>query len=266
MTTSLIVTTYNRPDALAVVLKSALRQKRLPEEIIVADDGSDERTGAVIRTAAAQSPIPILHAWQPDEGFRAAMARNRAIALASGDYIIMIDGDMVLHPSFILDHLRAAERKTFIQGGRVLLDPNATQKTLESGTPDFSPFSLGIGNRKNALHAPLLGTLLSRKTQTLRGIKTCNFALFREDILAVNGFDNRFVGWGREDSEFAVRLLNQGILRKNINFSAIAFHLYHEERDRISLPTNEKILQRSIKLNIIKCDDGINRFIVRDKG
>jgi len=263
MTVSLIVTTYNRPDALELVLLSALRQKRPPDEIIVADDGSESQTAEVIKKTNGQSDIPILHAWQPDEGFRAAMARNRAIAMAKSDYVVMIDGDMLLHPYFVQDHMEAAEHNVFVQGGRVLLNEYTTRETILTKRLDFTPFSSGIGNRKNALHCKFLSHIFSKKSRSLRGIRTCNFALFRKDILAVNGFDNHFVGWGREDSEFAVRLLNRGLERKNLKFASVAYHLYHPENTRQSLPENDRRLQQSIDEKRIRCEDGIDRFLTR---
>ncbi len=261
MKVSLIITTYNRPDALKLVLKSALKQHRLPHEIVVADDGSGEETANVIQEAAKKSAVPILHAWQEDEGFRAAMSRNRAAAMSSGEYIVMIDGDMVLHPLFIKDHIEAAEPGTFVQGGRVLLSEEATKEAIIKSRISFSIFSKSIKNRKNALRCTLLSSLFSRKSRSLKGIRTCNFALFREDLLAVNGFDNRFVGWGREDSEFAARLLNSGMVRKDLRFAAIAYHLYHKESPREALKENDRRLERTIKERLVRCEDGIDRFM-----
>jgi len=261
MTVALVVTTYNRPDALEIVLRSALRQSRRPDEIVVADDGSTEATREVIEKVGRECSVPLMHAWQPDENFRAAMARNRAIAMTESDYVVMIDGDMILHPLFVQDHLEAAEEGGFIQGGRALLNQETTEWVIRNGVNEFSFFSSGIQNRKNTLRSRLLSQLFSRKNHSLRGIKTCNFSLFRKDILAVNGFDNRFVGWGREDSEFAVRLLNSGLIRKNLKFAAIAYHLYHPENPRNSLPQNDRRLQRSIEEKLIWCEDGIDRFL-----
>ena len=261
MTISLIITTYNRPDALHLVLKSVLQQKHLPDEIIIADDGSNAETRNLIRAMADQSTIPIFHAWQPDRGFRAAMVRNRAIAMAKGEYIIMIDGDMLLHPYFIQNHLDVAEQGVFMQGGRVLLNSIKTDEILASHDIEFSFFSKGIENRKNALYSPFLSHFFLKKGDSIKGIKTCNFSLFRSDVLAVNGFDNCFVGWGREDSDFAVRLFNNGVMRKNIKFAALAYHLYHPENPRQSLPENDQRLQMSMDENMIRCNDGIERFL-----
>ena len=189
MTTSLIITTYNRPDALKLVIKSALQQIHLPNEILIADDGSEEATQKVIQNLSSHSPIPLRHIWQEDRGFRAAMIRNRAIAEATGNYIIMIDGDMVLHPSFIQDHIQIAQPKRFIQGSRVLLTPKATEEAIYQEKLTFSPFSPGLKNRKNALHCPKISRYFAQPTSSMRGIKTCNFSLFPNDILLVKTID-----------------------------------------------------------------------------
>lgn len=258
---SLIITTYNRPDALKVVIESALRQSQLPYEIIIADDGSSELTKKTIDEVSSKSKIPIVHIWHEDRGFRAAMIRNRAIAASNGEYIIMIDGDMILEKNFIYDHLNAAKRGVFIQGSRVLLNEALTKKAISKEIINFNIFSKGLKNRKNSIRSKLLSTIMSKTTNSIKGIKSCNFSLYKDDILLVNGFDNSFVGWGREDSEFVVRLMNAGIARKNIKFAAIAYHLYHPESPRSSLPENDLKLQRSIKEKLIRCDNGIDKFL-----
>jgi len=260
MTLALIITTYNRPDALNLVLQSALNQSRMPDEIAIADDGSDDRTKAVIQNWASVSKIPIHHAWHPDENFRAATARNRAVAMTQSEYLVMIDGDILLHPRFVEDHLKAAEDKTFVQSGRVLLGPKATRKAIERQQLNFDFFSFDISNRKNALRSPFLSKIFSKKNKSIKGIRTCNFALFRKDLLAVNGFDNRFIGWGREDSEFAARLLNNGLKRKDIKFSAITYHLYHSENSKSSLAHNDRLLQQTMTQNSTYTPNGIKEL------
>ncbi|MEA3420004.1 MAG: glycosyltransferase family 2 protein [Campylobacterota bacterium] len=257
MTVSLIVTTYNWPQALALVLISAMDQTVLPDEIVMADDGSISETAELIRNIAKESMVPIYHAWQPDEGFRAASARNGAIRRASGEYLILIDGDMILHPRFIEDHLSYAKRGTFVQGSRVLLDEKKSEEVLQKRQYGFSLFEAGIHNRKNAFHSNMLYSLFSKDNSSLKGIKSCNFALFREDIDRVNGFNEDFIGWGREDSELAVRLMNAGIKRRDIRFHAIAYHLYHRENTRTSLPENDERLQEAIAQKKIWCDKGL---------
>ena len=263
MTVSVIVTTYNWPEALILTLQSLLRQSHLPDEVIVADDGSGEETAKTVAFFTATAPFPLRHSWQEDLGFRLAMSRNRAIAQAQGEYIIIIDGDLILHPRFVEDHLNHATPKHYLQGGRVLLSSQLSQRIFDGSLDpnDLSIFTPELKNRKNALRSPLLTTVFSTVSTSLKAIKGCNFSLFKKDILDVNGFDNCFVGWGREDSEFVARLFHHGVKRKNLKFSAIAFHLYHKENTRDTLSENDRRLEHTIREKLIRCEDGIDSFI-----
>lgn len=261
MRCSLIVTTYNWPEALAASLHSAFRQVVLPDEIIVADDGSGPATRELIAGLATKSPVPLIHSWQEDLGFRAAMSRNRAIARARGDYLVMIDGDMVLDPHFLADHLHWAAPGCFVQGSRVILDP--ARSALVKARPDQGPrwYQSGVSNRINGLRLPWLADQVARRAcKHLKGIRTCNFALHRQDAYLVNGFNEAFVGWGREDSEFCVRLMNKGIQRRNLKFSGIAYHLHHQENARAALPANDRLLQDAIALKRDWCEQGLNGY------
>ena len=262
MRTSLIVTTYNRKEALRRCIESTFRQKVPPDEIVVADDGSREDTAETVRELARLSPVPLLHVWQPDEGFRAAASRNRGIAASTGDYIIFVDGDMVLHPLFIVDHLKIATPGQWIQGGRVLLNAKTTERVLASGESQLGFWSCGIANRQNAVRSPLLAFLFRQpwRTSPTKGVR-CNMSLWREDIERVNGFDESFVGWGNEDCEFVVRLANAGVVRRNLKFAAIAFHLYHPERSKDAVHRNAAILEESIRCRRIRCEHGLDRHV-----
>lgn len=256
---SLIITTYNWKEALAVVLASAFGQTRLPDEIIVADDGSTDGTGDLVREIAKQAPVPVHHSWQEDKGFRAARSRNLAISAATGEYLILVDGDIALECHFIEDHLATARQGFFVQGGRVLLDQRKTREVLAHGAMSLSFFARGLANRKNAFRSKLLSRFFSCEAYGLGGIKTCNFAFFREDALAVNGFDEDFEGWGREDSDFAARLLNHGIRRWNLRFKSVVFHLYHPVQSRGRLSANDTILARTVAENLTWCINGIQK-------
>ena len=268
MTVSVIVTTYNWPEALVLTLQSLLNQSRLPDEVIVADDGSKEPTARTVADFAKEAPFPVIHSWQEDDGFRLAMSRNRAIAQAKGEYIIVIDGDLILHPRFVEDHLKHAAPKRYLQGGRVLLGPKISEKIFDGSfdPKGLSIFSSDIKNRKNALRSPLLAKLFGAESTSFKAIKGCNFSLFKEDILSVNGFDNEFVGWGREDSEFVARLYHNGVKRKNLKFCAVAYHLYHPENERAALAENDRRLETTLKEKKIRCADGIHRFLSPEKG
>lgn len=269
MKVSLLITTYNRPDALEAVLSSLEYQILKPAQVIVADDGSDHRTLSVVQKFQRKWSIPLLHSWHEDNGFRLAESRNRGLALVKSDYVIMIDGDMILDKHFIEDHLSNAQKGFFLQGGRCLLTPKFTQMILKSpGTyPDLQYMKKGIESRfekrLTAFRAPWLTKLWKKDIKyNHKAIRGCNMSFFMDDIIAVNGFNNDMVGWGREDSEFVERLFNHGVKRYNIKFSALAYHLYHIESSRISLPENDRILQFAIDNKLNSCSNGLNKFLI----
>ncbi|MGJ1432786.1 glycosyltransferase family 2 protein [Sphingobacterium spiritivorum] len=271
MEVSLIITTYNRPDALEAVLVSVCELHIKPQQVIIADDGSGEATAAVIEKYQSILPVPLLHAWQPDNGFRAAEIRNKALALVKSPYVIIIDGDIILDPFFVKDHLHHAEKGCFLQGGRFLLTEKKTKEILSQpqrpfiakwGDPDIE---YRFEKRFFAFRSALLAGLIKRKiTYSHHAIRSCNMSFYYEDVLKVNGFNNDFVGWGREDSEFVERLFNAGIKRINIKFSALGYHLYHKEESRASLPQNDHILNEAITNKTTWCANGLNRFLDND--
>jgi glycosyltransferase involved in cell wall biosynthesis len=261
MRVSLIITTYNNSAALLLVLQSVEKQSTKPSDVIIADDGSNDDTIELIKNFQLTSFLNIIHSWQKDKGFRAATSRNKAIAKSDSDYLILIDGDMILHPQFIQDHIKNAERGYFIQGTRVILTEAATKYAIKKMSIIFSFFSLGIKNRKNMIHSDFLSKLFSKKKKYLSRIKSCNMGLYKDDYVNINGFNNDFEGWGREDSEFAARLLNNGIIRKNLRFNAIQFHLWHIENTRTSLRKNDLLLKSVINNNSKWCNNGINYFL-----
>ncbi|NTU98366.1 MAG: glycosyltransferase [Chlorobiaceae bacterium] len=258
---SLVITTYNWPEALDLTLRSAFSQSEPPSEIIIADDGSTRETAALVESYRNAAGIPLHHIWQADLGYRLAASRNRAIAFAQCEYIVIVDGDMVLQRHFIHDHKRSARKGSFIQGSRVLLPRRYTSRCLETKEIDVPLCEKGIQNRKNAIRLPGLSTLLGAVTGTsLKGIRGCNLSFFRQDCISVNGFNEDFTGWGREDSEFAVRLINRGILRRNVKFSAVAYHLWHAENKRDSLPENDLLLEKAVRDQATYCPNGINKY------
>ena len=258
MKLTLIITTYNWPESLLLVIESIKYQSVCPNEIIIADDGSSKETKDLVIKFQQNSNLKIIHSWQKDDGFRAARSRNNAIAIATGEYIILIDGDTIMHRNFVKDHIANAESGYFIQGTRVLLSEKETKKALEYKIVDFSFFSPELRNRKNSIHSKILSSIFTSKKNHLRGIKSCNMAFYRQDCININGFNNEFEGWGREDSEFIVRLINSGIKRKNVRFNAIQYHLWHNESSKISLEKNDEILVNTINNQVQWCENGIN--------
>jgi len=258
MKITLIITTYNWPQALLVALESINEQTLAPDEVIIADDGSTLETKKIIKDFKKNSDLNIIHIWQEDKGFRAARSRNNALYNSSGDYIILIDGDMILHKNFIHDHVLSSEHGYFVQGSRVLINEIKSKKIFFENKFNLSFFSSGLKNRKNSIRSKFLSSLFSNKKNHLRGIKSCNLAFFRKDCMNINGFNNEFEGWGSEDSEFIARLINSGIKRKNLRFNAIQFHLWHNEKSRKMLDKNNLILKNTIQNSIVRCKNGIS--------
>jgi len=257
--TALIVTTYNNPEVLALSLTTALQQTVVPYEIIVADDGSSAETTDLVKRMANKSTTPIYHCWQENKGFRAARCRNMAISRSCADYCILIDGDIMLDKHFVEDHINYANHGYFTQGSRVILSENATKQILQSKNTDVGFFDHSVGNRKNCIRSTVLAKIFSLRNCKLGGIKTCNFAFWKSDAVMVNGFNEDFIGWGQEDTEFAARLLHSGICRQNIRFNALAFHLYHPIATRDSLSRNDALLIDTQEKKKGWCENGLDK-------
>ena len=253
---ALVISTFNWPSALELVLESVVRQTKMPDEILVADDGSYDATRQVVEYYQLVHRLPIKHVWQPDKGFRKSLIINKAIRQTSCDYIIQIDGDMILHRSFIADHLRAARRDCFVQGSRVLMDASLTKQLIQTGFVPLHPWSQGIRNRINAIHLPLLAFLFGKKTSSNQNIKACNLAFWRADYVLVNGYNNEFSGWGWEDVEFATRLLQAGCKKKRLKMAGVAYHLHHASSSREHLQDNEILFIETTKNPHWVCPNG----------
>ena len=260
---SLIITTYNWPIALASVLDSVKRQSVLPNEVVVADDGSIESTRILLEQIAYDFPCPLHHVWQEDLGFRVARCRNLAIAASIGDLVILLDGDMILDTHFIEDHLTASRKGYFSQGSRVLLNNETSSKLLTGEISKPSYLSRGISRRRNLFRLPLLSFIWRNLSagQKRSGIKTCNQSWWRTDLVKLNGFDERMISWGKEDNELAARAFHAGILRQDIKYSAIAFHIWHQERHLNGQSLNQQYLDETNALGKIWADNGLNKHL-----
>lgn len=250
-TTALIVSTYNNPRYLALCLESVMRQSLMPDVVIVADDGSTSDTAALLAEFQSRFPVRLLHEWQPDYGFRKTVILNKAVGRTDADYLILIDGDIILHPEFIKDHIRFARRGSFVTGSRVRLPGQETARLVEGGFPDRDRL-LGLCHRHmNGLRIPML-TPLFRNYRSADGkyARGCNMAVWRDDFVRVNGFNNEITGWGREDSELSWRLINAGVKKSFIKFSAIELHLHHAEFSRVLDGRNLEIMNRAREMRV----------------
>lgn len=247
---SVIVTTYNREDALDAVLRSLSRQTDRDFEVIVADDGSGPATKATIERWQTRIGVPLHHVWQQDEGFRAARIRNRALLRSSGAYCIFLDGDCIARPGFVAAHRKLAEPGWFVTGNRLLLSNELTGAVLRKGleperwtAAEWIAWRARAGvNRLLPLLALPLGPLRKLQPRAWLGARSANLAVWRSDLDRVDGFDAHYDGWGREDSDLFVRLIRAGVLRKQGVFSTGVIHLWHREADRSQLPDNDRLL------------------------
>lgn len=270
MKIAVIVTTYNRPDALAAVLEAYLAQRDRNFEIVVADDGSGPETAATTAAHRGRTEIAIVHVRQEDQGFRAGAVRNRALAQTRADYVIFTDGDCLPLPDFIAAHRRLAGRGWFAAGNRILIGEDLSRRILAEHLPVhawpmgrwFHAFLKGEVNRLLPLfHLPVPGGLRKLPARRWQGVMTCNLAAWREDLLTVNGFDEEYEGWGLEDSDLTIRLLHAGLRRKSARFAAPVVHLWHPENDRGTLTENRRRLEALLRSRETRAKQGMNRYL-----
>lgn len=267
---SVIVTTYNWPEALRAVLIALMHQTHLEFEIIIADDGSNHKTEQLIKQMIPKMPVPLHHVFQEDKGFRVSAIRNKAILKAQGDYILFLDGDCIPTPQFISEHLALQEKGYFVAGNRVLLNRAFTIKVLSEDLKIHTwPFwrwvlarCLGHCNRiLPFLKFPLAARF--RKANPLRyeGAMGCHLGVWRSDLLRVNGWEEKFEGWGFEDSDLVLRLIKAGIRRKEARFRTPVIHLWHPFHSRETASHNWARLERQKEQHSILAEQGLNQYL-----
>lgn len=236
MRTGVVVTTYRRPDALELVLEGYARQDTIPDEILVADDGSDEATAAVVDRVAASTGLPLVHVWHSDRGFQKTEILNRAIRASESDYLIFTDGDCVPRDDFVSTHERLARPGRFLSGGYVRLDEDATRALtvddVRSGRA-FDPrwitaHGTPLGrHRLRLLRGRALPRILDALTTTLPTWNGMSSSTWRSELERVNGFDLDFV-YGGLDRELGGRLENAGLKGVQVRHRAVVLHLHHD--------------------------------------
>lgn len=263
---SVIVTTYERPDALDAVLRSLSRQTDRGFEVIVADDGSGPATAALIERWRPRLGAPLAHVWQEHRGFRAGEMRNRAIQASRGGYCIFLDGDCLARLDFIARHRNLAEPGWFVAGNRALLSEALTGAVLHDGLEaEQWDAAVWIGqsltgglNRLAPLLRLPLGPLRKLRPQAWEDARSCNLGVWRTDLDKVDGFDAAFNGWGKEDSDLLVRLLHAGARRKDGTFATAVLHLWHPETDRSQLAENERRLASVVESGRVRAERGLS--------
>lgn len=263
---TVIVSTFNRPDALRAVLSAFGQQTDRAFEVVVADDGSDERTAAIVESQRRAGSYDLTHAWQEDDGFRLSRSRNLAVARSRGDYLIFLDGDCIPRAHFIAEHRQLAEEGWFVRGTRAALNRRFTDRVVSERLPvgGWSVprwfWATARGDVKDP--TPLLywpGQGLRKKQPTRwRGAQTCNLGVSRVAFEHVDGFDEVYVGWGMDDADLAIRLIRSGVLRKEGKFATAVLHLWHPETDRSALAENEARFQETLESGRIRARRGLS--------
>ena len=266
MKSTLIISTYNWPEALELVLFSVKNQSKFPYEIIIADDGSTSKTKQIIDAFKKDFKIPLYHTWQEDMGFRKSQILNKAIAKANGDYIIQVDGDCIMHTHFIKDHLQFAQKNTYLYGSRVNIQKRYLPALFKNKQIHFNLFSKGIKKRTRALYLPFLSQFYKKNTTFSSKFRGCNTSFFKSDFIAVNGYNEDITGWGREDSELMLRFHNRKVMARRLRYRGIVFHIYHKGESRDQAIINTQIEQDTIRTNKNWTANGVNKYLSDEEG
>ncbi|WP_294627589.1 glycosyltransferase family 2 protein [uncultured Bacteroides sp.] len=263
MLVSLLISTYNWKEALSLCLYSVFSQTVKPAEILIADDGSRDDTRQLIEEMRAKTDISIVHVWHEDKGFRLSAIRNRSIAQAKGDYIIQIDGDIILDKNFISDHLELAEKGYFVCGSRVLLGRMYTARLLRGLESHPATLKQDYRFMLNGFRSHILRHYLANRyaKHSMLSIRGCNMAFWKNDLMRVNGYNETLEMWGQEDVEISYRLIHAGVQKKQLKMGGVQFHLYHKFASRENLEYHEQVLHRVIENKTVWCENGI----VKDK-
>jgi len=226
---SVILTTYNQPRLLDLVLQSYERQSRLDLEIVIADDGSGPETREVIERYDHQAPFRIHHVWQPDRGFRKSEAVNRAILESRANYLVFSDGDCLASRTFVEEHLKASRPRTYVVGGHIRLTPEYTASLTPQEVRAGKFERQGTRLERLELWATHLKSLVyiaarKRRKPKFYGV---NFSVDRESFYSINGFDHTYSNCGREDSDLRNRMQLAGVGARSLWHRARVFHLHH---------------------------------------
>lgn len=261
---AVIISTYNKPAYLRLVLEGYRRQHCHNFSIYIADDGSGTDTRELIECIRRDFPTPIEHIWHEDRGFRKARIHNLALQHVREPCILLTDGDCIPLPHLVETHLRLASAGSFISGSRILLSKNWSSRLFLSGEIDTGMSAAQwlwhrLKGDINRL-APLLKPVsLSVPNTRLAGIRGCHLACHRDDLIRINGFDESYQGWGREDSDLVARLFHAGLTRRNLHGMPV-LHLWHEEYSRHRLDVNDDLLQACLRERRIEAVKGLKQL------
>jgi glycosyltransferase involved in cell wall biosynthesis len=257
---SLIISVYKNVKALRLILKSLEKQRFKNFEVIIAEDNDGAEMKAFIEVYSQKSAFPILHLSQPDRGFLKNKALNRAVVASSSPYLIFIDGDCVLHPHFIREHVAHQEKNRVLFGRRVLLSSaltNLLYSTENLNLLRLAPLLFSGSKRiEEALYLPFIKPKI-RKKSALWG---CNWSIDKQSLLDINGFDEDYTlpGFG-EDTDVEFRLLKRGFKLKRMKYHAIQYHLFHplNYQDTVAM---KALMQEKMNAGMTRCINGLDQY------
>ena len=275
MKISVIVPTYNRPQALRLCLLSLAGQSMPPHEVLIADDGSGPETRAMVEAMqeALKDKFPVRHIWQEDIGFRKPLILNETVRQSAGDYLIFIDGDCTAHRHFVKTHVEYSRPEVILSGKRVEIGKELTERLLKEGrvlnslTLELLWDSLRGRSRKVEeairIKSPWLRKALHRDRIYPDGVWGCNFSIYKDLFYAINGCDEEFQDGSIEDNDIGIRVLNQGKQIRTVRALAVIFHLWHKSTWSFQNPKyqhNLAILKRRIENKEPFCKNGIKKL------
>ncbi|QAA80772.1 glycosyltransferase [Aequorivita sp. H23M31] len=261
MKSSLLISTYNWPEALELVLLSLENQSVRPDEVLIADDGSKEETKELIEAFQRKSRIPIIHFWHEDKGFRRSLILNKAIAGSSSEYIIQTDGDCIMHKDFVKDHLEMCEPNTYLFGSRVNIQEAELSSLFSQKKIKFGFLDKGIKKRTRNLRIPMFADLYKKNTEVSSKMRGCNLSFWKKDFIAVNGYNEAFEGWGREDSELIIRMMNNGVQGRRLRYRGIVYHIWHKVSDQSRFETNDSLQQQAVNEKSKWAERGVDKYL-----
>jgi glycosyltransferase involved in cell wall biosynthesis len=273
MKTTVIVPTYNRPQELELCLLSLAQQSQLPDEVLIADDGSGSETRQLIErfSESAECPFQLKHIWQEDDGFRKPRILNETVRNSTGDYLLFIDGDCLAHRHWLRQHLLHSEPDAILGGKRVDLGEKYSKELLRTkrlvSKVDFRLIWESVfGDTRKAEEGLILSShFLRQRAHRDRinddGIWGCNFSLPKKLFYSINGCDEDFLDGSIEDNDLGIRVLNSGGKVKSVRNLANVFHLWHKSSWSFTSEKylhNKRILEQRIERKESRCVNGLD--------
>jgi glycosyltransferase involved in cell wall biosynthesis len=263
---TLFVSTYEMPRHLELVFAGIARQSAQDFEVVICNDGSGSETGAIIEKLKSENAFPVHHVWQEHKGFRKCRILNEGLRQTTGRVCIFLDGDCIPHKHYIRDHLEMQEEGRYLAGRRVELgekiSAGLSPAQVREGFFDFphpsfikSVLSGDSQYLQRSIRFPWKSVRSFLKMDRVVDLKGCNYSVPRRALEELNGFDEEYEGYGREDTDVEIRLQHLGLKIKSMKGVALQFHVWHPRRE--FTPANDNRLDELMKSGKFRCEQGL---------